>query len=403
MGKLWTKNFFILWQSQLVSTLGDAAYSVALGFWVLSETGSTALMGSLMAASTLPGILVSPFAGVLIDRYDRKRLLILMDLLRGLCIITLSVAAFRGFIAIWMVFAAGVLLSVCGAVFRPGVNSSVPDMVTKDKLSGANSMLSIVSTGSNMVGNVAGGFLFQLLGAPFLFLINGLSYIFSGSSIFFVNIPMNKKDDKKHFFRDMQDGFKFMWEMKGLRLLLIIAAIVNFLSFIAIVLFLPFFEKTPGLGPGRYGIAMASFMGGAMAGYLVSSTVSLPLKRKLDYLIISNVISNLCLIISAYQPNFIFMAMFILLGGFFNAIVTVILMTTVQSAAPQDMRGKVMAFMNMITQSMTPMAMALGGVLAAYFPIRTIIMASLLLVIVTVTPFYFLKSLKEFFLNNIEV
>ncbi|HEX2925458.1 MAG TPA: MFS transporter [Ruminiclostridium sp.] len=403
MGKLWTKNFFILWQSQLVSTLGDAAYSVALGFWVLAETGSTALMGTLMAASTLPGILVSPFAGVLIDRYNRKRLLILMDLIRGLCIVTLSVAAFKGFIGIWMVFVAGVLLSVCGAVFRPGVSSSIPDMVPKDKLASANSMFSIVSTGSNMIGNVAGGFLFQLLGAPFLFLINGLSYIFSGSSILFVKIPMIKKEDKKDFFKDMLDGFKFMWEMKGLRLLLIIAAIVNFLSFIAIVLFLPFFEKTPHLGPGKFGIAMACFMGGAMAGYLVSSTVSVPLKRKLDYLILSNVLSNLCLILSAYQLNFFAMAFFILLGGFFNAIVTVILMTTVQSAAPKEMRGKVMAFMNMITLSMTPFAMALGGVLASYFSIRTIIMTSLLLVIVTVTPFYFLKSLKEFFLNNIEV
>jgi DHA3 family macrolide efflux protein-like MFS transporter len=402
VGKLWTRNFFILWQSQLVSTLGDAAYSIALGFWVLSATGSTALMGTLMAASTLPGVLVSPFAGVLIDRYNRKLLLIMMDMLRGISIVTLSIAAFNGFISVWMVFLTGILLSICGAVFRPGVNSSVPDMVPKDRLTSANSMFAIVSTGSNMFGNVAGGFLFQLLGAPFLFLFNGLSYIFSGSSILFVKIPKHKKEEKKHFFKDMRDGFQFMWEMKGLRYLLLIAAIVNFLSFIAIVLFLPYFENNPELGPGKYGIAMACFMGGAMAGFLVSSTISIPIKRRLDYLILSNGISNLCLIISAYQPRFVSMAFFILVGGFFNAIVNVVLMTTVQSAAPQEMRGKVMAFMSMITQSMTPFAMALGGLLASYFPIRTIISTSLLLVIATVTPFYFIRSLKEFFLNNID-
>ncbi|EPR12128.1 MFS transporter [Ruminiclostridium papyrosolvens] len=403
MEKLWTKNFFILWQSQLVSTLGDAAYSVALGFWVLSKTGSTALMGTLMAASTFPGVLFSPFAGVLIDRNNRKLLLILMDILRGVSIITLSVAAFKGVIAIWMVFATGILLSVCGAVFRPGVNSSVPDLVPKNKLAGANSMLAIVSTGSNMLGNVAGGFLFQLLGAPFLFLLNGLSYLFSGSSLFFVKIPRNKKKDKNYFFQDMRDGFKFMWEMKGLRLLLIIAAMVNFLSYIAIVLFMPFFEQNPSLGPGKYGMAMACFMGGAMAGFFISSTVSVPLKRKLDYLILANGFSNLCLIISAYLTSFTAMILFLLIGGFLNAIANVIIMTTVQSAAPQEMRGKIMAFMSMITQSMTPFAMALGGVLAGYFPIRAIITASLMLVIVTVTPFYFMKSLKEFFLKNIDV
>lgn len=70
--KLWNKDFLILWQGQLVSTAGDAVYSIALGFWVLAVTGSTAMMGTLMAASTLPGVLISPFAGVLIDRAHKK-------------------------------------------------------------------------------------------------------------------------------------------------------------------------------------------------------------------------------------------------------------------------------------------------------------------------------------------
>jgi MFS family permease len=140
--KLWTPSFLILWQGQLVSTMGDAIYSIALGFWVLSVTGSTALMGTLMAASTLPGVLVSPFAGVLIDRCNRKRIFILMDMLRAVCIILLAVAAYRGFLAIWMVFAAGIILSVCGAVFGPGIQSTVPDLVPKSKITKNNGGIS---------------------------------------------------------------------------------------------------------------------------------------------------------------------------------------------------------------------------------------------------------------------
>ena len=70
--RLWTPSFLVLWQSQLVSTIGDAIYTIALGFWILDVTGSTALMGALMAASMLPGILVAPFAGVLIDRSNKS-------------------------------------------------------------------------------------------------------------------------------------------------------------------------------------------------------------------------------------------------------------------------------------------------------------------------------------------
>jgi len=291
-GKLWTTSFFILWQGQLVSTLGDAAYSVSLGFWVLAVTGSTALMGMLMAASTLPGVLVSPFAGVLIDRHNRKHLLILMDMIRGLSIVLVSAAAFTGIIAVWMVFVAGIILSICGAVFRPGVNSSVPDIVSTLKLSNANAMLSIASTGSNMLGNVAGGFLFQLLGAPFLFIFNGLSYLFSGVSLSFVNIPKSEKYTKQNVWKDMSDGFHFMWKLKGLRYLLLMAAVLNFFLSIALILFLPLFQRTPSLGAGKYGVAMACFMGGAMAGYVFSSVKSIPPHRKLKLFIISYIPLN---------------------------------------------------------------------------------------------------------------
>ncbi len=156
--KLWSPSFIILWQSQLVSTLGDAVYSIALGFWVLAVTGSTALMGLLMAVSTLPGIIVSPFAGVLIDRTNKKRLMIAMDLLRGIAVVLLAAAAYGGYIQVWMVFATGIILSTCGAVFSPGVSSSVPELVPASRITNANSVFSAVYTGSNLLGSAASVF-----------------------------------------------------------------------------------------------------------------------------------------------------------------------------------------------------------------------------------------------------
>lgn len=74
--KLWNKNFTLLWQGQLVSCLGDAFYSIALGFWVLDKTGSSAIMGILMAAVSIPRVIIGPFAGVIVDRFDRKKLIL---------------------------------------------------------------------------------------------------------------------------------------------------------------------------------------------------------------------------------------------------------------------------------------------------------------------------------------
>ena len=394
--KLWTRGFFLIWQGQLISTLGDSAYSIALGFWVLQVTGSTALMGTLMAVSALPGILVSPFAGVWIDRTNKKAILILMDVFRGISMVLIAAAAYANVIAVWMVFAAGILLSASGALFRPGVNSSIPELVPKSRLSNANSMLSIVSTGANMIGSVAGGFLYQTLGAPLLFLLNGISYFFSGGSLCFVKLPQKKSENRQDFLADMQAGFRFLWNRKGLRYLLLIASIVNFFSYISIVLFLPLFQTTSYLGAGLYGIAMAGFMGGAMAGFLILSIVKIPSRLRLQIFILSNIISNVCFVIGVNQHIFNIMIPFILIGGFFNSAVNVILLSTVQATTPADMRGKVLAFMSMTTQSMTPLAMAISGIIASFVPIRVIISVSFTIVIFIVSPFIFEKSFKQF-------
>ncbi len=394
--RLWTSSFFILWQGQLVSTLGDAAYSIALGFWVLAATGSTALMGTLMAASTLPGVIISPFAGVMIDRYNKKLLLILMDIIRGISILLLSIASFKGYIAIWMGFAAGIILSVCGAVFRPGINSSIPDLVHPSKITNANSLFAVVTNGANMVGNALGGFLLQLSGSAFMFLFNGMSYLFSGLSIFFVKAPKKEKKSEQHFWRDMKDGFSFMWKLKGLRYIIIVIAFINFFFNMSLVLFLPLFQKTSYLGPGKYGIAIACFMGGAMAGYLLTSILKIKPDRKFGIFVISGITSNLCFILFTLQHIFIIMIVLLLAGGFFNSILNVILMSSVQIATPKEVRGKVLAFMSMVSQGLSPFAMALGGILGGIIPIRTVMLISFLIILLIVIPFNFVNSFKRF-------
>lgn len=394
--KLWTASFFILWQGQLVSTVGDAVYGIALGFWVLAVTGSTALMGLLMAVSTLPGVLVSPFAGVLIDRSNKKRLFILMDLLRGICIVLLAAAAYRGVIAIWMVFAAGILLSICGAVFSPGIQSTIPDLVPKSKITNANSVFLIVSSGSNLIGNVAGGFLYQALGAPFLFLVDGLSFLFSGASMPFVKIPKSEHKETLHFFDDMAAGFKFMWRQTGLRVILIIIALSNFFSFVAIVLFMPLFKYTPYLGAEKYGVAMACFMGGAMLGFILLSVLTVKPANKLKLFMLSYFASNSLLIIAVNMRIIVVMVPLLVLAGFLNSLVNVLLISTVQASTPQDVRGKVMSFISMTTSGLTPFAMALGGVLGGIFPIRYVISAAFFAGLFVALPSCFSKSFREY-------
>lgn len=395
--KLWSKDFFLLWQGQFVSALGDVVYSIALGFWILRVTGSTALMGTLMAVSVLPRVIISPFAGVFVDRSDRKKILILMDTIRGVFIVLVGIAAYTGLIQIWMVFGAAIILGICGAFFNPAAGSVLPDIVPKSKLIKANSVFSMVYTGTNVFGNVVGGGLFAFLGAPLMFLFNGISYIFSAFTEMFIRVPKIEKNNKKvHFLSDMRDGFIFVWKFRGLRWLITIAAFLNFLGNMGIVLFLPMFEQIEWLGPTKYGIAMGVMAGGSFLGMLFTSIKDIAPEKRLKLFIISAIISEICYGTFVFFDNLYPMLVMLLIAGFFNAIINVFFTSSVQLTVPQNMRGKVNSLLGTVLQGLTPIAMATGGIIAEFISIKIIIFLCFTIALILFVPLAFIPSFKRF-------
>jgi MFS family permease len=396
-GRLFTRNFILLLQGQFVSALGDQVYSIALGFWVLSVTGSTALMGTLMAASALPRVLVSPFAGVIIDRSDRKWTLVTMDAIRGGAVVFVGIAAFSGFIEIWMVFAVAVILGTCGAFFNPAVGSSVPDIVPKSKIVRANSFFSMIYTGTGIVGGSAGGFLYAILGAPLMFLINGLSYLFSAVTELFIQIPRVVHQVKEfRFFQDMKEGYRFVWRIRGLRFLILVAAVSNFFAVIGIVLFLPLFERTESLGPGLYGLFMACFTAGYFAGTIFTSARQFRPDQRFQMFVFGITISSLLLTPISLIPVFPIMAALVLVGGFFNAIVNIFISSIIQVATPGEMRGKVISLLSTVAGGLSPLAMALGGTLAEFLPIRILIASAFGTMLLFIIPLFFSDAFRRF-------
>jgi DHA3 family macrolide efflux protein-like MFS transporter len=395
--KLWTGNFVLLWQGQLVSILGDVVYAIALGFWILAVTGSTALMGGLMAASTLPRILVSPVAGVVVDRADRRMLMIWMDAIRGTAVLAVGIGAVAGFLQVWMVFAAGVVIGICGAFFTPAVSSVIPDITGKSKVVQANSVFSMLQAGGNIAGNSAGGVLFQALGAPLLFLFNGLSYLFSAGSLLFARFPrVVHQQEKMHFATDLRSGLSFVWKIRGLRYLILIAAVINFFANMAIMLFLPFFQRDPGLGPVRYGIAMALFTGGMFLGMALTAIVKIPPSRRFVLFQVCGIGSMACLSVFPFVGSFPAAMTLLAAAGFANAILNVFIMSVMQLAVPQEMRGKVFSIMGMVTQGLTPIAFALGGIIAEFIPAGILISACFAATLFIGLPFMFLGPFKRF-------
>ena len=400
--KLWNMNFALLWQGQLVSAMGDIIYEIALGFWVLARTGSTGLMGTLMAASMLPRVIISPFAGVIVDRADRKKLLVWMDFIRGVMITFVGIAALLDFIQIWMVFVAGVLLGVCGAFFNPSVSSSIPDIVPKSKLIKANSALSMVQNGINVIANPIGGFLYVVLGAPLMFLFNGISYLFSSFTEIFIKIPkVERPVQEKHFIADLTDGFKFVWNFKGLRYIVSMAAFINFFAMMAIVLVLPLFQRTAGLGEIKYGWAIATMTGGMFLGALVTSIINIQYEKRMKLFCFSGILFTILFSIVPLV-SFGIMLPLLLGAGFFNSIVNTFIGASVQITVPQEMRGKVFALMGTVSGGLAPLGMAIGGILGEFIPIPYLMSGSFLITLIPFIPLIFSSDFKKFINFNPE-
>jgi len=396
-GRLWTVNFLLLWQGQLISILGDVVYAIALGFWVLAVTGSTGLMGGLMAASTLPRILASPVAGVVVDRFDRRRLMIWMDTVRGAAVVAVAIGAFAGFLQVWMVFVAGIIIGLCGSFFSPAVNSVIPDITDRTKVVQANSVFSMLGTGGNIVGNSVGGVLFQILGAPVLFLFNGISYLFSAGSLLFARFPtVVHEQPKLHFATDLKNGLSFVWRIRGLRFLMLTAALLNFFATMAIMLILPFYQKASPRGPVLYGIAMAVFTGGMFLGMALTALVKIPARRRHFWFIVSGLVSMACLIVYPFVRVFPLAVTLLGVAGFANAVLNVFIMAVMQLAVPQNMRGKVFSLMGMIMQGLTPIAFALAGALAEFLPIPLLMASCFATATLFGMPMMFRRSFREF-------
>ncbi len=395
---LWSFNFFFLWQGQLISALGDVAYEIALGFWVLAVTGSTGLMGALMAASTVPRVLLSPFAGVFVDRRDRKWLMVAADAIRGVVVLGVAVGIFLGYERIWMVFLAGIVIGLCSSIFNPAVSSVIPDIVDKEKLQKANSWFSMIHSGSGVLGNAAGGLMFSVLGAPLMFLINGLSYLFSGAAETVLKIPQrHQRTGNSNYRSDLKSGFLFVWRNHGLRSLMLTAACLNFFLVMSFTLVLPLFQRSEALGPVRYGVTMAVFSGAMLISMVFTASVPIPPKRRLTAFSLSMIAFVVSLITFSLLPGFTLMPVTVAIAGFCVSIVNVMISTVLQLAIPAEHRGKVFGLLEMLSSGLAPVGMALGGVLGEFLPLRWVISGSLVLMGLFILPQLGSEKFKVFF------
>ncbi len=282
----------LLWGNG-VSTLGNAIYLVAVLLLLKEMTESAFMMGLFQFVALAPGFLLSPLAGAIIDSSSRRRVIILADVLRGfVMLVAAGLLLFPQLHSPFVVLAASFCIGVGNAFFVPAAQALIPDLVDPDQLQRANGLRAGGNQIFNLTGNAIGGFLYAALGAPLLFMFNGLTFLLSALQERTIRAPRDRRrrvaGSVCHLttvWQSAREGFSAILSQEQGRTFFISQAGLFLLS-PALLLALPFIVIDElGWGAGMVGVFFAISIAGGIGAFIASS--SQPVAKLLQMPVIS--------------------------------------------------------------------------------------------------------------------
>jgi MFS transporter, DHA3 family, macrolide efflux protein len=392
--KAWKRNATIFLATQALSLLGSSLVQYALMWNVTLSTKSGVMMTLYIICGFVPTFLLSPFAGVFADRFDRRKIIMLSDGLIALVTLALALALSLagGRHTLWLMFLAAAIRSLGSALQGPAVGAFLPQLVPEDKLtrvSGINgSMQSVIMLVSPMLS----GALLSLAPLQTVFFIDVVTAAIAiGSLALFLPVPPHEKALRKQevsYFEDMRLGFRYI---RGHRSLLSFFAYLSlFLFFVTPAAFLTPLQVTRSFGADVWRLTAIeiAFSAGMMAGGgLIAAWGGF--KNRVRTMLLSNLVMALCTIALGFVPIFwlylVFMGLFGVAMPFFNTPSAVMLQEQVETSY----LGRVFSVMTMLSTSLMPMGMLVFGPLAELVPIERLLLGSgaVLLVMAIGLPF----------------
>jgi len=373
------RDFSLMWSAQLVSTIGSSLTDLAAGILIYRVTGSALAVGLTLMVTAIPTLLVGLVAGVFVDRFDRKRILLSSDLLRGLIVLCIpfGVVTFGPIALYGLLFLAAIVRQF----FDPAWESVLPEIANEDELASANSFLSISSFGSTAVGFALAGFLASVdIHLPFY--IDALTFFLSFALVLFVRITRLTPEESTTVgvvVGNLRAGVRFLWTTPILRSSLIVSVPVLFSFGLWNVLLLPMAIKELGATEFEYGLQE----GLTSVGFVVASFIMAKYADRLregQWMVIATVGMGIFGVLYGLANNIWVAIAMVVASGFLNSPLGISRRLIFQKNTPREMRGRVFSAFAVSRDVVFLMGMALAG-LADIWPIRALVIASGLILV----------------------
>ncbi len=367
------RSYFPLWLGQLVSNFGDTLNYVALVVLVYQLSQSGLAVSITVVFEIVPVLLLAPVAGVIIDRFPRKTILIASDLVRALLVVALIFAT-----ATWQVYLLAASLVAAGVFFNPTVQAVIPAIVERDLLLAANSVSWTTGRLVQIMASALAGSLIVLFGPVTAFAINSLTFIFSALMIMQLSIPAQVGEINRANRRgltglvtDMQAGLRYALQDRFISRLLIVQALSSLAVGATSALLVVLAEQHLKLPPAGFAWLLLAIGGGALMGPILFGSF-IQNYRHVRYLFLPYIIRGTGdILIALITP--LPVALFILfVYGLNTSIGMVVYNSLLQSEVEEEVRGRVYTLFDMVWNSMRLLSLALGGLLVDLWGVRVV-------------------------------
>ena len=368
------RPFSLLWVGQLISGMGSALTTLAASILVFRLTGSAFSVGLMLIATAGPTILIGLMAGVFVDRYDRRIILISSDLLRGVLIFLIPWLI--QFNVAWLYIIVA-LTSAVTQFFDSAHASVLPEVASEPELSAANSLMAISSVGSTTVGFAAAGIIAAGSNLNWAFYLDALSFLGSAALILFTRLPVMPKVEDTSLAavgRNLAAGLRTVRDVPALRSLFIVVIPIFLIFGLQNSLFLPFALKALRGTELQFGFQQAAEAVGIALGSLLMIRLADRI-REGQWLVISYMLMALATVAYSLSKTMSFAIFLVGVSGFVNAPSFIGRQLLIQRATPREMRGRVNSAFFVVRDVMFVLGMSMAG-LADIMDIRTLFLVS---------------------------
>jgi DHA3 family macrolide efflux protein-like MFS transporter len=377
------RDFFALWMGQLLSQIGDSFVLVAILFVINSLTGSPLALGVLAVVATLPQLFLGLIGGVFVDRLDRKLVMIVSDIVRGLAVLALLLVQRAD--QLYILYLVSFVMATVGVFFNPARNASIPGIVSGEALLTANALMQANQIISVILGASIAGVVVGWLGPASAFIFDSCTFAFSAAAIATMTIPPVNSDPGKTsgrvIWNQLVEGLLFIRHSSSLLHAIITTAVATLGFGAIVVLGIIYLEKILGIGAEGLGFLYAVqglgvVIGGALIGHFAS-------QARTNWVVGGcMVILGLSIITFAVAPSYPLVLVAVAIIGLSIVAARAALVTLTQSLVPNEKLGRVESAVTMVIGASTSASMALSGLFGDLIGVQAVFIAAGIITIV---------------------